>query len=150
MTIDTVWLLDGQQVGTGSDFAIPAADAGHALVCRQTATNAYGSVGADSAAVRVTAPPPASRPVVLSKLRVRKGKVTFRLSAPARVRFSLCRVKGKKCARVTKRAPKTMRGRKGANHTKLKIKGLRAGRYRLTATPAGGRAKHAAFRIRRR
>ena len=52
--------------------------------------------------------------------------------------------------RVTKRAPKTMNGKQGANHTKLKIKGLRTARYRLTATPAGGRARHATFRIKRR
>ena len=51
-TIDTIWLRDGQQVATGADYTIPGGDAGHALGCRQTATNAYGSATADSAAVQ--------------------------------------------------------------------------------------------------
>ena len=85
-----------------------AADGGHGLACRQTATNAYGSATAESTPVQVqgTSSPPAGTVVVLSKLRVRKGKVTFTLSAPARVRFTLCRFKGKTtvCKRVKKRA----------------------------------------------
>ena len=35
----------------GAEYTIPGGDAGHALGCRQTATNAYGSATADSAAV---------------------------------------------------------------------------------------------------
>ena len=78
--------------------------------------------------------------------------MTFTLSAPARVRFSLCRFKGatKVCKRVKKGAPKAVSGKQGANRTRLTLRRLRPGRYRLTATPAGGRAKRATFRVKRR
>ncbi|MGD5361259.1 choice-of-anchor Q domain-containing protein, partial [Xanthomonas citri pv. citri] len=35
-TIETVWLRDGQQAATGTQYAIPAADVGHAIACRMT------------------------------------------------------------------------------------------------------------------
>jgi hypothetical protein len=155
--IGTVWLRDGQQAATGTQYAIPPADAGHAIACRQTAANAYGSASADSAAVSVTAAPqpPGGGPAKLTKLKIRpktlhrrtKAKVTFTLSAPARVTFKICKVKGKKCKRLKKGAPKALQGKRGPNTTRLKAKGLKRGRYRLTATPAGGTARRASFRV---
>jgi CSLREA domain-containing protein len=160
-TIETAWLRDGQQVATGTDYPIPAGDAGHELVCRQTATNAYGSATGDSIGVAVTAAPtPAGgnnggATPTISNLKIKpktlhrrtKAKVTFTLSAPARVTFKLCKRKGKKCKRVKKGAPKALQGKQGANRVTLKAKGLKRGRYRLTATPAGGKGARVSFRV---
>jgi hypothetical protein len=161
---ETVWLRDGQQAATGSQYAIPGADAGHALACRTTATNAYGSASSDSATVPVNAgpTPPGGGPggnagatATLTKLKIgpktlhraTKAKVTFRLSAPAKVTFSLCLRSGKKCKRLKKGAPKTFAGKPGPNTLRLKATGLKRGRYRLTAKPAGGKAVQIAFRV---
>ena len=76
-----------------------------------------------------------------------KAKVTFRLSAPAKVAFTLCRISGKKCKRVTKGAPKTLAGKRGTNTIRLKAKGLKRARYRLTAKPAGGKTAQIALRV---
>ena len=51
------WLRDGALVGMGATFAVGAADAGHSLACRITATNAAGAVIATSAGVAVPSPP---------------------------------------------------------------------------------------------
>lgn len=159
LTIDTIWLRDGQQAATGTQYPIPAADAGHALACRQTATNAYGSASADSASVAVTAPPgqgqgPAAPPK-LSNLKIRprtlhhrtKAKVTFTLSAPAKVTFKICKRKGKTCKRIKKGTPKSLQGKQGANRRRFGAKPLKPGRYRLTATPAGGKGVRVSFRV---
>ncbi len=64
VTTALTWLRDGAAVGTGATFAGSAADAGHALTCRITATNAAGAVSATSAGVAVPSPPapPAAPP----------------------------------------------------------------------------------------
>jgi hypothetical protein len=154
-TVDTIWLRDGQQAATGTQYAIPAADAGHSLACRQTATNAYGSASADSVAVAVAASGTPNAKPKLSKLKIKpktlhrktKAKVTFTLSAPARVTFKICKRKGKKCKRVKKGAPKALQGKQGTNRVRLKAKGLKPGRYRLTATPTGGTGARVSFRV---
>ncbi len=52
------WLRDGTAIpgATGSTYAIVAADAGHGLSCRVTATNAAGSATSVSASVDVPSP----------------------------------------------------------------------------------------------
>jgi hypothetical protein len=163
-TTEAVWLRDGQQAAAGSQYAIPAADVGHTLACRMTATNAYGSISSDSAGVPVSAAPtppvvvPPGAAIVIAKLSkfkigpktlhgATKAKVTFTLSAAAKVTFTLCRRSAKKCTRVTKGAPKALAGKKGANTVRLKAKGLKRARYRLTAKPAGGKAAQIAFQV---
>jgi hypothetical protein len=109
-----------------------------------------------------TIPPP-----VLTALRVRRGRVTYTLSAPARVRFTLERLlpghrRGGRC-RADGRGPRCTRGvrlrgrfshagRAGANRLRLprRLGGrrLKPGRYRLVAVPAGGTARRAPFRLR--
>jgi hypothetical protein len=65
------------------------------------------------------------------------------------VRFSLCRFKGKRCKRLKTGAPKTLAGKQGANSVRFAVKRLRPGRYRLTATPKGGKAVRVTFLLRR-
>ena len=123
------------------------------------------------------APPPAGAAVKprLTALAVRPGTfrarrgahISYTLTAPARVRFALERLlpghrRGGRC-RAGGRGPRCVRavrvdgsfshtGRAGANRLRLpaKVAGrrLKAGRYRLVATPAGGAARRAAFKIR--
>ena len=59
-TLSFQWLRDGQAITgeSGATYNVVAADAGHALTCRVTATNAGGSASADSAAANVPAPTP--------------------------------------------------------------------------------------------
>src|SRR6185436_15696179 len=59
-TFAFAWLRDGVQIATGSSYTVVAADVGHALRCRVTASNAGGDTNALSAAVTPTAPPPAA------------------------------------------------------------------------------------------
>jgi hypothetical protein len=54
------WLRDGSPVASGGTYAPARTDAGHALQCRVTATNAGGSTAATSAPVVVTGAQPAS------------------------------------------------------------------------------------------
>jgi hypothetical protein len=166
-TLATAWLRDGEQAATGAQYAVPAADAGHSLACRVTASNAYGNASSDSAAVAITAaavpPGPAAgggaqvHAARLSKLRIRpkrmhrgaKAKVTFTLSGATGVRFAICRRRGKACKRLKAGAPKKRTCRRGANRLKLPTRRLKPGRYRLSATPAGGKASRVAFRVLR-
>jgi hypothetical protein len=67
--------------------------------------------------------------------------VHFTLSAGAKVTLTLRR-KGHK--HVVQR--KVVDGRAGANSARLGVRGLHAGRYVLTASPAGGAAVRAGFR----
>ena len=50
------WLRGGAPAGTGSTYTVGDADAGHALACRITATNAAGDASATSAGAAVPAP----------------------------------------------------------------------------------------------
>jgi choice-of-anchor C domain-containing protein len=64
------WLRNGVQVASGPTYTLVAADGGQSLVCRVTASNAYGSSEADSnaltaswsAAVPAPEPGPTSQP----------------------------------------------------------------------------------------
>ena len=87
-----------------------------------------------------TASPTPSTPAVLSKLRGSRKRVSFTLSAAARVTVAVRRGK-KRVRRVT------VTGKAGANRVKLKK--LKPGRYRVTATPAGGKAVAKRFRVKR-
>ena len=83
---------------------------------------------------------------------VRRGgaKVTYRLSGAAAVTFRVERRKGGRWVRV--RGSFKQAGRAGANSLRFSGrvggKRLRAGRYRLVATPQGGPPARAAFRVR--
>ncbi|MBS1861231.1 MAG: hypothetical protein JSS68_05900 [Actinobacteria bacterium] len=117
-------------------------------------------------------PQPASTPVLsrlaLAPAKVRAGKketITFDLNVPAHVSFALerrrpgtlvggkCaarsarRARGKACSRWAKAggAPPASEGRAGANSLSWTPRHLAPGRYRLTATPAGGTADSKAF-----
>jgi hypothetical protein len=78
-----------------------------------------------------------------------RAKVTFTLSAATGIRFAICRRSGKACKRLKAGAPKKRSCRRGANSLKLSTKRLKPGRYRLSATPARGKASRAAFRVLR-
>ena len=56
-TTTLTWLRDGVPAGDGAIYAVGSADAGHALSCRITATNAAGAASATSASASVPAPP---------------------------------------------------------------------------------------------
>ena len=100
--------------------------------------------------------------------RARRGaRVSYTLTAPARVRFTVERLlaghrRGGRC-RASGRGPRCVRrvklegsfaqaGRAGANAVRFggRLNGrlLKPGRYRLTATPVGGAARRVDFRVR--
>jgi hypothetical protein len=56
-TTTLAWLSDSVLAGDGPTYDVGGADAGHALSCRVTATNAAGVASATSASVNVPAPP---------------------------------------------------------------------------------------------
>ncbi len=126
------WLRDGAHVAAGSDYTVTDADAGHALSCKQTVANAFGTASARSAEVAIPAPPPPAAPpatapteppVVLvpaikglklspSSVRNRHTTtITFSLSGRAViVKFSLRRSaggvrSGKQCVARSRRHP---------------------------------------------
>ncbi len=175
------WLRDGAPIAgaTGVSHTVSRTDAGHALSCRETVTNAFGSVSATSASVTpvlrpVSSPPP--RPVVSLKLSPTKVRdrhretITLTLGGrSATVKFSLRRgvggVKlGKQCvARSHKHrhgrscvrlvavggAPKTLAAKLGTTKITWTPRHLAPGTYELTATPVGGAAVSISFRVRR-
>jgi hypothetical protein len=134
--------------------------------------------GAGAGAGSGSTPPPAGTATVkarLTALAVRPGsfragrgaRVSYTLTAPARVRFTVerllsghrrggrCRAggRGPRCIRAVRvRGAFSHQGRTGANSVRLPARlggrRLRAGRYRLTATPVGGTATRAPFRVR--
>ncbi len=95
--------------------------------------------------------------VTLTRLRLdaRHRRVSFRLSRAAHVvlrieRLVRCRSAIGRCFDYARagRAVK-VRGRAGSNAVRLPRRRLRAGRYRLSAAPAGARPRAVAFRVRR-
>jgi hypothetical protein len=123
------------------------------------------------------APPVAAPPAVTARVtalairprafRARRGaRVTYTLTAAARVRFTVerlvpgrrrggrCRPRGRgpRCLRAVRAGSFAHDGRAGANSVRLpaRIGGHRLGpgRYRLTAAPAGGARRRAEFRVR--
>jgi hypothetical protein len=114
-----------------------------------------------------TGPAPVTPRPALTALSVRRGRIAYTLSAPARVRFTVqrllpghrragrCRAggRGPRCVRAVRlRGSFSHQGRTGTNRLRLpkRVGGrtLKPGRYRLAATPAGGTARRAAFRLR--
>ena len=59
--LTTEWLRDGTVIATGPTYDLTAADLGHVITCRVTATNAAGSATATSDPVN----PPAPQPTVV-------------------------------------------------------------------------------------
>jgi hypothetical protein len=190
---------------TAQTYAVAPADVGSTLLLRVTGSNSAGTVSADSAptaavtaALGVTLPggPPLADPaptilaasISPSAFRASRlgasiaapvgGRVFYRLSEPARVRFTVERVRpgrrvGRRCVAPTRRnrrRPRCTRypvlrgsfthgGRTGANSFRftgrLAGRRLALGRHRLVAVAtdaAGGRsrARRVSFRIVRR
>ena len=61
-TLTIEWLRDGTVIATGATYALTAADAGHVITCRVTATNQGGSATATSDPVNPPAPVPTAIP----------------------------------------------------------------------------------------
>ncbi|MCW3064839.1 MAG: Hemolysin-type calcium-binding region [Solirubrobacterales bacterium] len=159
------WLRDGAPLAgaTATSYAVVSADVGHALSCRQSVTNAFGAAAATSGAVTAAALPPPSPPppgpavlalkgLQLSPKKVRNGHrttISFTLTGAAgRVTFSIRRKAGKRLKKVSG-APKAVSAKLGTTKVTWNPRGLKRGSYRLTATPAGGRAVTIAFAVRR-
>ena len=96
------WLRDAAPLAAGANYRPRASDVGHLLSCRVTASNAAGSAGAVSSAVRVErqAPRLSALKITPTALRAarsgpsdrRKGSgatVTFRLDESATVTFTV-------------------------------------------------------------
>ena len=98
-------------------------------------------------------PPPPPRdtlPPALTGLRVTPKRIRFTLSEPARVRFTVQRLRRGRSRGVVQSF--AVRAPAGVSRVPLRTRWLRAGRYRLLATPvdlAGntGRARRAPFRL---
>lgn len=126
------WLRDGAPIAgsTGPSYAIVAADAGHALTCRVTATNPGGSATGTSAAVDIAKPLGGSTPGEIGGAfglpparRCVKGKgLELRLRAPAGIRIERIRVlvNGKRLA---------VRKRGGRYETRVDLKRFPKGRF---------------------
>jgi hypothetical protein len=176
-TMAVQWLRDGAPIASASSYGVTSADVGHALSCRLTLTNAFGASTATSAGVTVVPAPPPKPGLKSLKLSPKQPRnkhtetITFSLTgAPAKVTFKLQRIPagvkvGKRCVAPSRKhrhgkrcslrpvkangAPKQFAAKVGANKLTWKPSGLRPGAYRLTATPAGGRAVTVGFTARR-
>jgi streptogramin lyase len=94
----------------------------------------------------------------IGALRQRRGRsrgtvVSFRLDRATRVRFGVRRCLNRRCTRSRAAGGFTRTSKTGTSRFRFtgRIAGKRlaAGRYRLVATPQGGTARRAGFRIRR-
>jgi hypothetical protein len=116
---------------------------------RLVAASVHGiSAGPDRSFTTPGAPPPGATRVVLSGLRVKHGRIRFKLTRATRVRFSFER--RRKGARWAP-AGGTFSRRAPAGWTKdvrLAAKRRKPGRYRLTASPAGGSPRATHFSLR--
>ena len=111
--------------------------------------------GAPVARLLADPPPPSpptgdTLPPALTGLRVTQKRIRFTLSEPARVRFTVQRLRRGRSRGVVRSF--AVRAPAGASRVPLRARRLRAGRYRLLATPvdqAGntGRARRAPFRL---
>jgi hypothetical protein len=134
------WRFDDGAVAAGATAAHAYGTPGR-HVATVTVTDAHGHSAQASAAVTVTAPPVRPR---ISRLRVKHGRVRFRLSENAVVTLRIAKL-GKRPRRALKVA-----GHQGANKIRLR-KTLKPGRYRLTAiatTTTGQRSKRASTRFK--
>jgi hypothetical protein len=84
-TFTYAWLRDGAPIAgaAASAYGVQAADQGHTLSCRVTATNSAGTAAATSAGIAILTPPPPPKPpkltILRSKLVVSKGVVRVRV-----------------------------------------------------------------------
>ena len=159
---------DTMALGEGS----AAVDAGGA--CPPPATDQRGvarpqGAACDAGAFEAEQHTPAL-PARLTTLRVRRVsrrafRVSYRLNRAARVRFRLQRARpgrrvggrcvapraaqprSRPCTRWTRVRAFAKRGRAGRNAFRMRARGLRRGRYRLVARPAGGKAARRTFRV---
>jgi hypothetical protein len=173
LTSGVAWLRDGVAIAgqTSSAYTVAGGDVLHTLACRVTASNPWGSAAANSATV--TAFRPRLTGLHLSPRKVRDGRketISFILNDPARVTFTLRRLApgtkvgkrcvarrgkhahGRKCTRAVKArgAPRAVNGGEGSGHVTWKPRGLKPGRYRLIATPAGGTGESITFTVAKR
>jgi hypothetical protein len=178
-TLAVQWLRDGTPIAgaSGASYTVLSADPGHALSCRETVANAFGSLTATSAAVTALVDleiPPLPRARLSLKLSSRKVRdrhtATITLTLGGRgttVRFSLHRrvgglragklcvarsrkhKHGRSCLRLvsTGGAPKALTLKLGTTKVRWKPLHLAPGSYELTATPAGGVAVSVTFRV---
>ncbi len=127
LTIAFQWTRDGSVLPgqTAGAYPVPAADVGHAVACRESVANPYGTASADSAALTIAAVGARTAPgtPLLSKLsfspstvgRGHAERVRFTLSiAAARVTFKLQRLAtgikvGKRCLARSRTHPRGTR-----------------------------------------
>jgi hypothetical protein len=112
---------------------------------RLVAANVHGVRYGRDRSFRTAGPARTAGRVVLTRLRVRKGRIRFRLSTPARVRFTF-----ERRLRSGWWAPTggTFSRRAHAGWTAVGRPRLRRGRYRLTASPRRGAPKATYFSLR--
>ena len=110
---------------------------------------------------RAASPPPPPVRVAMTKLATTSRGIAFTLSRPARVTLRFQRLlrghrRGGRCRRgghgpgctlVVRAGRVIVQGRAGANRVGFPGHGLKPGRYRLTASPTGGRAHTITFRV---
>jgi hypothetical protein len=165
------WFRDGTAItgAASAAYSVTSADVGHVLACRETANNPWGTSSATSSPV--TAAAPRVTGLKLSPKKVRSGHketISFTLNVAVRVTFSLRRVEpgakagkrcvartgrhkhGKKCARLVSvhGSPAAVSAGLGSGQASWKPHGLNpVGKYRLTATPAGGTGASVTFTV---
>jgi PKD domain-containing protein len=116
------WRFDDGSAAAGASVAHAYTTPGR-HTATLTVSDAHGHSAQASAAVTVTAPP---APPQITRLRVRHGRVHFRLSQNATVTLRIAKL-GKR-----PRTTRKVTGHQGANTIRLR-KTLKPGRYRLTA-----------------
>ena len=149
------WLRDGAANGsTGATYVVPAADAGHSVACKVTATNLGGTTEVASKGVDIAVPPPppappdttapdASLTVLGVRLRaaLRRGiKVRVRCSEPCRATITL---------RLDAKTAKRFKLGKRATTVGRKIARLRARRSRTVTVFFNKKSRRALARARR-
>ena len=112
---------------------------------RLVATNVHGTRYGRDRTFRTAGAARTAGRVVLTNLRVRRSRIRFRLSTPARVRFSFERRLGSDWWAPTGGTFKH-RGRPGRNS--VTRPSFKRGRYRVTATPRRGTPKATYFSLR--
>jgi Domain of unknown function DUF11 len=129
--------------GTRVTVSVEGVKAGkHSLSATVSATEADPRTANNSASTSVTV-----KPLKLSKLKVKHKRVSFKLNAGASVKFTLETCTGKKCKKL-----KSFKAHGKAGTNKVKLKKLKAGRYKLIATPVAagvkGRKVSVKFRVK--
>lgn len=147
------WVRGSTEVGTGSSYTVTSADRGSSLVCRETATNTFGTTNADSNAITIPPPPVASSsppppavttttgPKPLAPTVVARAKIL----GPARV-GKVLRCSGARFTGATSRRTAWLRNKKvipGAGRASYRLKKADRGKNvacRVIGTGPGGKA----------